>query len=90
MMGGDYGPEVTVKGLNYAFKKLENVHANLFGNEKKIRDVLNKYPYLSDKVSIFHTDNFVPMDAKPTDAVRRIGKDSSMWMSIDSCKNSSL
>lgn len=87
MMGGDYGPEVTVKGLNYAFKKLENVHANLFGNEKKIRDVLNKYPYLSDKVSIFHTDNFVPMDAKPTDAVRRIGKDSSMWMSIDSCKN---
>ena len=27
------------------------------------------------------------MDAKPADAIRRIGKDSSMWMSIASCAN---
>ena len=31
MMGGDFGPEVTVKGLDHALKKLDNVHANLFG-----------------------------------------------------------
>ena len=39
MMGGDFGPEVTVKGLNHAFKKLENVQANLFGNENDINSV---------------------------------------------------
>ena len=85
MMGGDFGPDVTVKGLYHAFDQLENVHANLFGNEHVIRNVLNKYPSLSKKLDIIHTENFVPMDAKPADAIRRIGKDSSMWLSIDSC-----
>ena len=37
MMGGDFGPDVTVKGLYHAFDQLENVHANLFGNEHVIR-----------------------------------------------------
>ena len=36
MMGGDFGPEVTVKGLNHAFIKLENVQANIFVNENYI------------------------------------------------------
>ena len=90
MMGGDFGPEVTVKGLDHALKKLDNVHANLFGDKESINKVLNKYPSLSSKVDIFHTEVFVPMDAKPVDAVRRIGKESSMWLSIDSCaKNNS-
>ena len=85
MMGGDFGPEVTVKGLNHAFKKLENVQANLFGNENDINKVLKKYPSLIPNVKIYHTETFVPMDAKPVDAVRRVGKESSMWLSIDSC-----
>ena len=90
MMGGDFGPEVTVKGLDHALRKLDNVHANLFGDKESINKVLNKYPSLSSKVDIFHTEVFVPMDAKPVDAVRRIGKESSMWLSIDSCaKNNS-
>ena len=88
MMGGDFGPDVTVKGLDHALKKLDNVHANLFGNEELINEVLIKYPSLSSKVDIFHTEKFVPMDAKPIDALRRIGKGSSMWMSIDSCAKS--
>ena len=85
MMGGDFGPEVTVKGLSHALDQLDNVHANLFGNENEIRNVLDKYPSLNKKLDIIHTENFVPMDAKPADAIRRIGKDSSMWLSIDSC-----
>jgi len=87
MMGGDFGPEVTVKGLSHALDQIEGVHANLFGNESEIQKVLKKYPSLVKKLTIFHTENYVPMDAKPTDAVRRIGKDSSMWMSIASCAN---
>ena len=82
MMGGDFGPEVTVKGLNHALDQIDNVHANLFGNENEIHKVLKKYPSLEKKLTIFHTENYVPMDAKPADAIRRIGKDSSMWMSI--------
>ena len=87
MMGGDFGPEVTVKGLNHALDQIDNVHANLFGNENEIHKVLKKYPSLEKKLTIFHTENYVPMDAKPADAIRRIGKDSSMWMSIASCAN---
>ena len=90
MMGGDFGPEVTVKGLNHALDQIDNVHANLFGNENEIQEVLKKYPSLAKKLTIFHTENFVPMDAKPADAIRRIGKDSSMWMSIASCANNEL
>ena len=50
MMGGDFGPEVTVKGLSHAFDQLDNVHANLFGNENEIRNVLDKYPSLNKKL----------------------------------------
>ena len=64
MMGGDFGPEVTVKGLSHALDQLDNVHANLFGNENEIRNVLDKYPSLNKKLDIIHTENFVLMDKK--------------------------
>ena len=62
MMGGDFGPEVTVKGLSHALDQLDNVHANLFGNEHEIRNALDKYPSLNKKLDIIHTENFVLID----------------------------
>ena len=47
MMGGDFGPEVSVKGLNHALDQVDNVHAILFGNENEIQEVLKKYPSLA-------------------------------------------
>ena len=83
-MGGDFGPSVTIKGLAKACSKVENIHANIYGDEKIIAQHINKYSNLGDNTKIFHTNEVVPMDVKPIDALRKIGKESSMWSSIES------
>ena len=76
-MGGDFGPSVTIKGLAKACSKVDNIHANIYGDEKIIAQHINKYSNLGDKTKIFHTNEVVPMDVKPIDALRKIGKKSS-------------
>jgi|TARA_B100001105_G_scaffold58149_1_gene44566 glycerol-3-phosphate acyltransferase PlsX len=83
-MGGDFGPSVTIKGLAKACSKVENIHANIYGDEKIIAQHINKYSNLRDNTKIFHSNEVVPMDVKPIDALRKIGKESSMWSSIES------
>lgn len=83
-MGGDEGLCVTVEGLSIALRENNNFSAILFGNESEIKTELNKYSNINKKVEIVHCDKVVPMDAKPIDAIRRIGKESSMWGCIKS------
>ena len=83
-MGGDNSPGVCIAGLSMALKNLDNFSAILYGDEEKIKTEVEKNSISKNKIDIIHCNKVVPMDAKPIDAIRRIGKESSMWGCIKS------
>ncbi len=87
VMGGDRGAEVVLPGADISLVRHPDTHYLLFGDERVISDVLSRYPRLQAKSEIVHTDVSIPMDAKPSQALRQGGRASSMWMAIDSVRD---
>ena len=85
-MGGDFGPQVTVASLVRVHQERPNVSFLLFGDEGQIQAEMDKHPKLADACRIVHCDMAVPMDAKPSVALRQGRKVSSMWRAIDAVK----
>ena len=83
-MGGDNSPSIPIEGLSIALKNLDNFSALLYGDENEINREIKKNSINQSKIEIIHCNKVVPMDAKPIDAIRRIGKESSMWGCIKS------
>lgn len=82
-MGGDFGPEVTVKGAIRAIKEYPNIEITLFGNEKEI----NKYLTIDERIKVVHAETVIDMGEKdPVRAIRN-QKDSSLVMALESVKN---
>ena len=84
-MGGDGSPKKVIDGIIHNHKSNSNNFYKIFGN----RDEILKY--INDKIKIdfyeiVHTENFVKSTDSPLEAAKR-GKDTSMWMSIESVKN---
>lgn len=86
-MGGDFGPATTVPGMYKAMKELgkKNVQFLLYGDEREIRPLLNKYSDLADITEVRHTDYIVASDEKPSIALRT-GRNSSMRLAINAVK----
>ena len=78
-MGGDNGIDVTIEGACLAMKKQKELSVIFFGNESLIIEKLKNIEYSKDKIEVIHCDKVVEMDTKPIDAIRRVGKESSMW-----------
>tara|TARA_B100001057_G_scaffold365563_1_gene368679 strand:- start:39 stop:1040 length:1002 start_codon:yes stop_codon:yes gene_type:complete len=83
-MGGDGSPKKIIDGIiyNHSFNK-ENFF-KIFGNENQIRDCIK------DKIDknfyeVVDTHNVVMSTDSPLEAAKR-GKDTSMWLAIDSVK----
>ncbi|HAC60476.1 phosphate acyltransferase PlsX [Parvibaculum sp.] len=85
-MGGDHGPETVIGGAEVASIRHPDVRFVIFGDEKKIRPLLEKHPRVAQASEIVHTEVSVSMDDKPSQALRRGRKTSSMWMAIDAVK----
>lgn len=85
-MGGDHGPETVIGGAEVASVRHPDVRFLIFGDEAKIRPLLEKYPRVAQASEIVHTDVSISMDDKPSQALRRGRKTSSMWMAIDAVK----
>jgi len=81
-MGGDYAPGVVLKGAEIALQRHPNTRFILFGAEEQLRPLLAKQPHLTAAVTIRHTGETVPNDAKPSAALRT-GRRSSMRLAID-------
>jgi glycerol-3-phosphate acyltransferase PlsX len=77
-MGGDFGPSVTVPACIYAISKHPCLEICLFGREKDILSIGS----LPDRLTIFHCDEVITMDDKPSSALRN-KKASSMRLAID-------
>ncbi len=85
-MGGDAGPAMVIGGANRSLTRHPLSQYMLFGDEKALVPELNKYPDLAKKSQIIHTDISVEMGEKPSQALRRGKRKSSMWMAIDAVK----
>ncbi|MEQ9517817.1 MAG: phosphate acyltransferase PlsX [Parvibaculum sp.] len=86
-MGGDIGPSVIIAGAEIAHVRHPEVRFIMFGDETKLRTELAKAPRLADVSTIVHTDVAISMEDKPSQALRRGRKTSSMWQAIDAVKD---
>ena len=85
-MGGDHGPETTIGGAELASIRHPDIRFLIFGDEAAMRPVLDKYPRVAAVSEIIHTPVSIAMDDKPSQALRRGRKTSSMWLAIDAVK----
>jgi len=85
-MGGDRAPQIVVEGADIIASTNSDVHFLMFGDEAKIKPILNHCRNLQDRYTIIHTDEFISSDEKPSNALRR-GTKSSMRLAIDSVKS---
>ncbi len=85
-MGGDHGPETVIGGADIASVRHPDVRFLIFGDEALMRPVLNAHPRVVAVSEIVHTDVSVAMTDKPSQALRRGRKTSSMWLAIDAVK----
>ena len=82
-MGGDKGTNAVLGGMNqYLYQNGENhIFFRVFGDEKKLRKLLGKYPRVARNCEVIHAPNVI----KPTDKVMdvlRHAQDTSMYMAI--------
>ena len=84
-MGGDNSPDKTIEGVSFFLKKNINNDflLNLFGDEKKIKEKLDKYNIKSNSIKIIHAESVVSDKETPLTAVKN-SKNTSMWNCIKS------
>ena len=84
-MGGDGSPKKIIDGIIYNHKLNKENFFKIFGDENQIQKYIDKK---IDKnfYEIVHTKNVVKNTDSPLEAAKR-GKDTSMWLSIESVKN---
>ena len=84
-MGGDNSPKKVIDGIIFNHQSNKDIFFKIFGDEEKI------VPLLQKKISknfyeIIHTKNVVKSTDSPLEGAKR-GKDTSMWLAINSVKN---
>ena len=84
-MGGDNSPKKVIDGILLNHQSNKNIFFKIFGNEieltKLIEGKIDKQFY-----EINHTENVVKNTDSPLEGAKR-GKDTSMWLAIQSVKN---
>ena len=84
-MGGDGSPKKIIDGIIHNHKSSQENFFKIFGDETEIKKNLgNKID--NNFYEIFNTSNVVKSTDSPLEAAKR-GKDTSMWLAIESVKN---
>jgi len=86
-MGGDFGPETVLPAAELFMLRHPDIRYLVFGDEKKLKPIVEKLPKLQRIVEIRHSSISIAMDAKPSQAIRDGRRDSSMWNAISSVKS---
>jgi phosphate acyltransferase len=85
-MGGDVGASVVIPGAAISLTRHPDTEFLLFGDSALIEGQLAKHPAMKAASRVIHTDVAVSMHDKPSQALRRGRKTSSMWLAIDAVK----
>ncbi len=84
-MGGDNSPKKIIDGIIHNHKSNNKNFYKIFGDKDKIiKNINGKVD--PNNFEIVHTTNMVKSEDSPLEAAKR-GKDTSMWMAIESVKN---
>ena len=87
-MGGENAPYKVVKGIEIHHSNSKNIFYNIFGDKKIIEPLINSSKILNNSFKIIHTENYIKDSDSPLSAAKK-GKDTSMWLSIESVKKMS-
>ena len=85
-MGGDNAPQKVLDGIELHHNKTENIFYNIFGDKESINSTLKHKKIDTNKFEIIHTDKKIMGEDSALTAAKR-GKDTSMWLAIESVKN---
>ena len=85
-MGGDVGASVVIPGAATSLSRHPEAEFLMFGDSAQIESQLARHPALKAVSRVIHTDVTVSMHDKPSVALRRGRKTSSMWLAIDAVK----
>ncbi|QAU46708.1 phosphate acyltransferase PlsX [Bradyrhizobium guangzhouense] len=85
-MGGDDGAAVVIPGAAISLARHRDTEFLLVGDRARIEPELDRHPELKSVSRIVHTDVAVSGSDKPSQALRRGRKTSSMWLAIDAVK----
>ena len=85
-MGGDNAPEMVIRGADIARQRFPNAHFLFFGDEQRLKPMIDRLPGLSAVSTVRHAETEVKMDDKPSQALRA-GRKSSMRLAIDAVRD---
>jgi glycerol-3-phosphate acyltransferase PlsX len=85
-MGGDIGASVVIPGAAISLSRHPDTEFLLFGDRALIEAELAKHPQMKAVSRVVHTDVAVSGHDKPSQALRRGRKTSSMWLAIEAVK----
>jgi glycerol-3-phosphate acyltransferase PlsX len=85
-MGGDIGASVVIPGAAISLNRHPDTEFLLFGDSALIEAQLAAHPAMKAVSRVIHTDVAVSMHDKPSQALRRGRKTSSMWLAIDAVR----
>jgi len=80
VMGGDFGPETTLRGVSMASKIYPNVIFKLYGDEQVSKKEIKQNGF--DNFEFIHTTESIKSDDEPVHALRKLKK-SSMRLGIN-------
>ena len=84
-MGGDNSPKVVIEGLALAHKRNPDIRFLVYGDEPKVTAEIAKFPALKEVCQIFHTEEFVHNEDKPSHVIRN--RETSMYKAVEAVKN---
>lgn len=84
-MGGDNSPRVVIEGLALAHRRNADIRFLVYGDERKISAEMAKFPALNDACRVFHTEEFVHNEDKPSHVIRN--RETSMYKAVEAVKN---
>jgi glycerol-3-phosphate acyltransferase PlsX len=72
MMGGDFAPLETIKGVKLFLSEnnKDDVHLTLIGDQNKLLPLLEKYSIASENISVVHASEVIEMQEHPTKALK--------------------
>ncbi len=70
-MGGDFAPAVNVDGAVEALQLIPDIEIVLVGDRAVLDPMIERTGYSGQRLVVVHSDTFVGMDEKPTEALRK-------------------
>ncbi len=85
-MGGERAPDIVIKGANVARVRHPDLRFLLFGDEQRLRPLMDKLPKLAEVIEIRHCETAISDHEKPSAALRQ-GRRSSMRQAINAVRD---